>query len=211
MNALGPAAAIAALLACAALLVRIPRALFAEAAEQRPSLKAEMALAAIIAGAGVAAYFTGVGHTVEGRFAFGLAVMVFAGVVYSDFSFLIIPDLYSAVLVLVAAFAPWQFTLQEALFGALVCGGLLAVLAYVWRRMTEVEGMGLGDVKLAAAMGALLGAQPGLLAISVSAAVAVVLTLLVRLVRRAPAAAPLVPSGAALAIASAAFLARGMI
>jgi prepilin signal peptidase PulO-like enzyme (type II secretory pathway) len=203
-------AAVAGLVLCAALLVRIPRALFTEAAEQRPSNRVEVSLMLVLAAVGVVGFFSGLGRGVEARFAFALALMTFAAVVYSDFSFLVIPDLYSLVLVLLAALAPWRFSLQEAMFGALVCGGLLAVLAFLWHRLTSVEGLGFGDVKLAAVTGALLGAQPGLYAISASAAVAVVLALIVRAVRRNKDEEMLVPYGAALALAAAGFLARGL-
>ncbi len=204
-------AAVAGLWLCAVLLVRFPRALFTEAAEQRPSNRVEVGLMLVLAAVGVAGFFSGLGHGVEARFAFALVVMTLAAVVYSDFSFLIIPDLYSLVLLLIAVLAPWRFSLQEAMFGAVVCGGLLAILAFVWHRMTNVDGLGFGDVKLAAVAGALLGAQPGLFAISISAAVAVVLALLVRLFRRDKDAEMLVPYGAALALATAAFLARGLV
>lgn len=204
-------AAVAGLWLCAVLLVRFPRALFAEVGEQRPSSRVEVGLMLVLAAVGVAGFFSGLGRGVEARFAFALAIMTLAAVVYSDFSFLIIPDLYSLVLLLIAILAPWRFSLQEAMFGAVVCGGLLAILAFVWHRMTSVDGLGFGDVKLAAVTGALLGAQPGLFAISVSAAVAVVLALLVRLVRRRKDEEMLLPYGAALALATAAFLARGMV
>jgi prepilin signal peptidase PulO-like enzyme (type II secretory pathway) len=203
-------AAVAGLVLCAVLLVRIPRALFTEAAEQKPSPRVEVGLMLALTAVGVAALFSGLGRGEEARFAFALAAMVLAAVVYSDFSFLVIPDLYSVVLLLIAVLAPWRFSLQEAMFGALVCGGLLAILAFIWRTFTSVEGLGFGDVKLAAVIGALLGAQPGLFAISVSAAIAAVLALLVRAVRRDKDAEMLVPYGAALALAAAAFLARGM-
>jgi prepilin signal peptidase PulO-like enzyme (type II secretory pathway) len=204
-------AAVAGLWLCAVLLVRFPRALFTEAAAERPSNKVEFSLMLVLAAVGVAAFFCGLGRGVEGRFAFALAIMTLAAVVYSDFSFLIIPDLYSLALLLIAVLSPWRFSLQEAMFGAVVCGGLLAVLAFLWHRLTSVDGLGFGDVKLAAVTGALLGAQPGLFAISISAAVAVVLALLVRLVRRDKDDEMLVPYGAALALATAGFLARGMV
>jgi leader peptidase (prepilin peptidase)/N-methyltransferase len=203
-------AAVSGLWLCAVLLVRFPRALFTEAAEERPSNRVEVSLMLVLAAVGLAAFFSGLGRGVEARFAFALAIMTLAAVVYSDFSFLVIPDLYSLVLLLIAVLAPWRFSLQEAMFGAVVCGGLLAVLAFVWHRVTSVDGLGFGDVKLAAVAGALLGAQPGLFAISVSAAVAVVLALLVRVFRRNKEAEMLVPYGAALALATAAFLARGI-
>ena len=82
-------------------------------------------------------------------------------------------------------------------------------MAWAWRRFAAVEGLGLGDVKLAVAIGALLGAQAGLLAISLSAAIAALLVYGLRLVKGRQVA-PLVPYGAALALAGAGFLGAGL-
>jgi leader peptidase (prepilin peptidase)/N-methyltransferase len=46
---------------------------------------------------------------------------------------------------------------QSALIGALAGGGLLYAVAEGYRRLRGIEGMGLGDVKLLAMMGAFLG------------------------------------------------------
>ena len=56
----------------------------------------------------------------------------------------------------------WLFGVQESVLGAVLAGGSFYLLRAVWFRLRKVEGLGLGDVKLAAAAGAWLG--PGLLA-----------------------------------------------
>lgn len=203
-------AALAALAAAAWLVVRLPRKLFAEAGEERPDRRLEWGLAAGLAVAGVAVFEATGALTLSGRLALALCAMALAAVVYADVTYLVIPDLYSAGLFVAALIAPWRLMLDEVLLGAAVAGILLFAIAWAWRRFAAVEGLGFGDVKLAAALGALLGVHAGLLAISVSAAVAAVLVYVLRLFRGRDAV-PLVPYGAALAIAGGGFLAAGVL
>jgi leader peptidase (prepilin peptidase)/N-methyltransferase len=59
-----------------------------------------------------------------------------------------------------AAFADhprWLISLAGAGLGALVGGGFLWLVGELWKRLRGVEAMGLGDVKMMAAVGALLG------------------------------------------------------
>ena len=90
--------------------------------------------------------------------------------------------------------------------GAIICGGLLGLIAWVWKKRTTVEGIGFGDVKLAAAIGALVGMEHGLWAITASAAGGAVLGFIL-MARNKDAEAPLqFPYGAPLAMAGAGFL-----
>jgi prepilin signal peptidase PulO-like enzyme (type II secretory pathway) len=203
--------ALAGIIACAVLLVRMPRTLFTEISGAKPSLRTEAILILALGCVGLAAYFSGLGRSVEGRAALAVALMTLAAVVYSDFSFLAVPDLYSLMIVLLAWLAPWKYGPQEAAFGLLVCGGLVAILAFLWQRFTQAEGFGLGDVKLAGAVGALLSAQPGLFALAAAAVLAVAYALIFRKARLPEDGEPArVPYGAALALASAVLLAKGM-
>jgi leader peptidase (prepilin peptidase)/N-methyltransferase len=211
---------IVALALSAWLLIRIPRTLFTEAGETAPGARREWGLIAILALAGVAAFTASGGHSPSSRLAFALAAMIFAAVVYADFSFMVIPDLYSAGLVLLALLAPWKLAIGDAVLGAALCGGLMAGMAFIWRAMKGADGLGFGDVKLAAALGALLGGQQGLLAISLSAALTAVLAWGWQKWRtrrdlsagRDPVdEAPLIPYGAAMALAGIGFLARSLI
>jgi leader peptidase (prepilin peptidase)/N-methyltransferase len=52
---------------------------------------------------------------------------------------------------------PWLVSLGGALLGALVGGGFLWLVGWVWERMRGVEAMGLGDVKMMFMVGAFLG------------------------------------------------------
>jgi leader peptidase (prepilin peptidase)/N-methyltransferase len=81
----------------------------------------------------------------------------------------------------------------------------LAGVAWAFHRRTDVEGMGFGDVKLAAAVGALLGPLTGLYAIAASAIVASLIGLAWRRLRKGEGPM-LIPYGAALALAAGMFL-----
>jgi leader peptidase (prepilin peptidase) / N-methyltransferase len=52
---------------------------------------------------------------------------------------------------------PWLVSLGGALLGALVGGGFLWLVGWVWERARGVEAMGLGDVKMMFMVGAYLG------------------------------------------------------
>ncbi|MCS6873410.1 MAG: prepilin peptidase [Pyrinomonadaceae bacterium] len=63
----------------------------------------------------------------------------------------------------------WLASLTSAIFGAFVGGGFLWVVGKIWEILRKMEAMGLGDVKMMAAVGALLGWQLTLLAIFIGA------------------------------------------
>lgn len=51
----------------------------------------------------------------------------------------------------------WLVSLIGAIFGGLVGGGFLWLVGEIWKKLRGVEAMGLGDVKMMFAVGALLG------------------------------------------------------
>ncbi|MFT3727221.1 MAG: A24 family peptidase [Terricaulis sp.] len=115
----------------------------------------------------------------------------------------IIPDVLVATLAIVAIAAPFTSRGEQAL-GALIAGGLFFAVRTGFRQLRGAHGLGLGDLKLAAVMGALLGPSLALAAIAVAAgATAAALALRsARTVNSAPNAAPFgVGLSAALAIA----------
>lgn len=63
----------------------------------------------------------------------------------------------------------WLISLAGAGLGALVGGGSLWLVGELWKRLRGVEAMGLGDVKMMAAVGALLGWRLAALAIFLGA------------------------------------------
>jgi len=58
----------------------------------------------------------------------------------------------------------WLLMLLGGLFGALVGGGFLWLVGALWKALRGVEAMGFGDVKMMAAVGALLGWRLAMLA-----------------------------------------------
>lgn len=97
------------------------------------------------------------------QFVFCCALIVIA---YIDLDHQIIPDKISLpgiVLGLLVAIPGGLPALTDALLGVLLGGGLLLTVAWVYERATGREGMGGGDVKLLAMIGAFLGWQGVLL------------------------------------------------
>ena len=201
-------AAIAALLAVAVLFARLPRPLFEEAAEVRHSRRVELALGVILAVAGVGLFESGFGGPPLARFALALVLVALIATAYADFRFLVIPDLYSLALALAALLKAQASGMPAALLGAVVCGGLLAAVAWAWRRTRAVEGLGFGDVKLGAALGALAGAEAGLWVIVAACVLAGAWALGGQaLTKRKSEDGPvLIPLGAALAVAGGGWL-----
>ncbi len=76
-------------------------------------------------------------------------LLVFAGNYFSDTTFSPINQL--------SGYPAWIVSLAGALFGGLVGGGSLWLVGELWKRLRGVEAMGLGDVKMMFAVGALLG------------------------------------------------------
>lgn len=60
-------------------------------------------------------------------------------------------------------------TLVSALFGAIVGGGFLWITGEFWKLLRKIEAMGMGDVKMMAAVGAFLGWRLTLLSIFIGA------------------------------------------
>lgn len=88
-------------------------------------------------------------------FIFGLVVCTFI-----DLDHMILPDeftLSGIVIGLVGAALNPHREFLDALFGVLMGGGFLWGMAYVYYLLTKQEGMGGGDIKLLAWIGALLG------------------------------------------------------
>jgi leader peptidase (prepilin peptidase)/N-methyltransferase len=93
-------------------------------------------------------------------FAFACALVVVSVI---DLDFGIIPDVVSLPGILfgvaASAWVPGGIGLWDAALGALLGGGLFWALAAGYQRLAGVEGLGLGDVKLLAMIGAVLGWQ----------------------------------------------------
>jgi leader peptidase (prepilin peptidase)/N-methyltransferase len=101
-----------------------------------------------------------------------LFVTLLIAIAFIDLEFQIIPDVLSigglvAGLVL-ALFRPMflyldpKFGFLDALYGVLIGGGVLFVIAYGYQLITKREGMGGGDIKLLAMIGAFIGLKGGI-------------------------------------------------
>lgn len=90
-------------------------------------------------------------------FVFGLVVCSFI-----DFDHMILPDVFTLsgiVLGLLGAALNPERSFWEAFWGVMMGGGFLWLTAYLYFLMTKKEGMGGGDIKLIAWIGAVLGWQ----------------------------------------------------
>ncbi len=92
-----------------------------------------------------------------------------AAITWSDVRFFIVPDVISLPAIPIGLAAnsvvihqAWGSGLLESLWGATLGAGILYLVRYAYFRLRNIEGLGLGDVKLGAVAGAWLG--PGLLA-----------------------------------------------
>jgi leader peptidase (prepilin peptidase)/N-methyltransferase len=78
-------------------------------------------------------------------------------------------DLNYAPLTYLQNYPVWTISLIGAVLGGLVGGGFLWLVGAVWKLLRGVDAMGLGDVKMMFAVGALLGWRLTLLSIFLGA------------------------------------------
>ena len=88
-----------------------------------------------------------------------------------DLDFQLLPDAltFPGTLVALAAALQWPHGAHRALLGVAAGSGLLWLLAWAWERFRKIEGMGGGDIKLAAMFGVVLGWKLSLLAVMLAA------------------------------------------
>lgn len=150
----------AAALLLALVLGAAPQPLLAEVAGRKQSWRSVAALVTAIAVAGLAAVAaaTVLGEQNQAWRIAALATCLTA-VMVVDARHLVIPDLY--VLALCALAIVWAGSLdwRQAALGAGLGGGLLGAVRVLYRQVRGAEGLGLGDVKLMAALGAMAGAE----------------------------------------------------
>lgn len=157
------------------------------------------AAAAAIGGACLAALGAALGSGAERAAFAGAALVLLAGIAETDRRRFIIPDALAAGLFGVAMLAPFGGDWQDKVIGAAVCGGLLLAVRQLHAMTRGAHGLGLGDVKLAAALGALLGMAPALFAIAIGCGAMAAFALVQR--TGAAAAQRVVPLGVGLAAA----------
>jgi leader peptidase (prepilin peptidase)/N-methyltransferase len=150
-------------LAVAAALAWVPRRLVLAIGEPAPGPWQETALFAVMAIAAALAITLASGPGAPAMAITALAAMCGVAAVYYDLRYMIVPDLVSGGFVLAGLGAAWSTGrwLEHAM-GAVLCGGLLAAVAFGFRWIRGRDGLGFGDVKLAAGLGLLIGAENGL-------------------------------------------------
>ncbi len=90
-------------------------------------------------------------------------VSILVAISFIDFDFQIIPDVLSIGGLIVGFFLAFfrkpLFLYQDSLYGILLGGGILFVIAYGYQLLRKREGMGGGDIKLLGMIGAFCGIQ----------------------------------------------------
>jgi len=112
----------------------------------------------LVATASLAGYFRqgfSLEYVIELGFAAAMLVLIFI-----DYDHRILPNIITipgTFIGLLLAFFRQPITLTEALLGAVLGAGLLLAVAEVYFRLRKTEGLGMGDVKMMAMVGAFLG------------------------------------------------------
>jgi leader peptidase (prepilin peptidase)/N-methyltransferase len=108
-------------------------------------------------------------------------------ITFIDIDHQIIPDVVTLPgipIFFAASLALPKITLVESILGILIGGGSLFLVAWLYHLLTRKEGMGGGDIKLLAMMGAVIGWQGVLFTIFVASAIGTVSGLLLMLKTR---------------------------
>jgi len=124
-------------------------------------IAARYPLVELLTGAFAVAALVRFGPTVHGlvAFAFSAALLL---ITFIDLDHFIIPDevsLPGIAVGLLVSLLPGGIGLTDAFIGTVLGGGILWAVAWSYERATGTEGMGFGDVKLLAMIGAFLGWQ----------------------------------------------------
>jgi len=144
-------------------------------------ISARYPLVEAITGLTALAVYARFGITAEGFFLFAFIAALIV-VIFIDIDYRIIPDIITlpgiVICFLGAVFIgkiPWTTSLLGILFG----GGSLYVVAVVYKLLTGVDGMGGGDIKLLAMIGAWCGWMGVFFTILISSAVGTLVGLIV--------------------------------
>lgn len=141
-------------------------------------------------------------------YAFVAALLV---ITFIDIDHQIIPDVITLPgipIFFAASFALPEITAVESILGILIGGGSLFSIAWLYHLLTKKEGMGGGDIKLLAMMGAIIGWPGVLFTIFVASAVGTVSGMLLMLKNRKTMKLA-IPFGPFLAIGATAYILFG--
>jgi leader peptidase (prepilin peptidase)/N-methyltransferase len=164
----------AAVILASAVLAAAPQPLLAEAGGRPRTWRDVAWLGTAAAAAGLAAVAAAAWLGAE-PWRWGVLAACLCALTLVDARYLVIPDLYVvALLALAIGWVGWL----PALLGAALGGGLLLAVRFAFQRLRGVEALGLGDVKLMAALGALAGAEGVLWIILAACAIGIAVALL---------------------------------
>ena len=124
--------------------------------------------ALIGATAGLSAVLTTIGVDLGAALALAVLLVACALIAEIDRRSLLIPDPLVVAIVLIALVAPFSPAWDHKIVGAALVGGLFLGVRWAFERLARTRALGLGDVKLAAAMGATVGAHDGLIAVAIA-------------------------------------------
>ncbi len=130
----------------------------------------------LVSGLFAVAIFTRYGLSWEGFLLYGLVAALLV-ITFIDIDHQIIPDVitYPGIGVgFLASFVLGHITYKESLFGIVLGGGILFLVASGYYLLTKREGMGGGDIKLLAMIGAFLGWKGVIFTIFVGSAIGTV-------------------------------------
>ena len=133
-------------------------------------------LVELMSGLFAVAVFAYHGLSLEGLIVYAL-VSALLVITYIDIDHQIIPDVitYPGIVVgFLASFAVGHITYIESLIGIILGGGVLLMVAWGYYLVTKKEGMGGGDIKLLAMIGAFLGWKGVIFTVFVGSAIGAV-------------------------------------
>jgi len=142
------------------------------------------------------------GLTLETLFIYPF-VMSLAAITIIDWKHRIIPDSISLPFILLGllyAISAEELGIVNSVLGAVAGGGTLFVVGFMYRQIKKVDGIGGGDIKLMAMVGAFLGVKLVLLVIFIASFAGTIYSLF--LIRRGADGLTAVPFGSFLAPAS---------
>jgi len=126
-------------------------------------------------------------------------------ITFIDLDFQIIPNSISlpgiVVGFLTSVFLP-EISVQDSFLGILVGGGLFFSIAYIFVTIRGIEGMGMGDVKLLAMLGAFLGLKGVMFIIFISSILGTISGIIVMIHARSFSFKQKIPFGPFLSIAA---------
>ena len=144
-------------LACLVLLLEAaPQALYAQASGSKAGPRWRVLNGMSSFAVGAAMFVLTGGQPTISNLSAAVAVSACAAIIFSDVRYFLIPDICTAAILLAAVLRASDVGVVVALSGAAI-GAFIPLLVVGIGRMRAVQAMGVADVKLAFALGALLG------------------------------------------------------